>query len=168
MRFSVPEKHCEAAFRLVTAWLPDQLVPDETLQPWIQSFRQGEPDQLQARALLPAADHWPVLEPLCSAVFPDPRDAFLHTIRSKAALLFRAQRSAQAGALPFLIIRPVQDDHTLPLHQSRRAGVWPNSAETWNTLIQERVWGCRCSHQVMNGQMLKQRGITAPLAGPYS
>jgi SPP1 gp7 family putative phage head morphogenesis protein len=78
----------------------------------------------------------------------------------------------QAEVAPFLMYDAVDDFRTRPAHRAWDGTVLPASSTWWKTHYPPNGWNCRCSVIQLDGEQLRQMGITprgeAPDDGDYT
>ena len=165
---AVPVESCRRAVDQLAGRLPPDFIGEDWYQAWLALMGRGDAFDWRTRtvlaALLPPADQWPDLAPVCSRDADEtPADLFLRTVTHQASALARAERSALAGdGMPWRRFVAVQDLRTCPAHSALHGVIRRFDDPFWARIDAEVWWGCRCTSAAMNARTAQRRGFVLP------
>lgn len=166
--FAFPEAHCRAAFDRVASNLPAGFTGEDWYPAWLAVTLQGGTFNWRARkalaALLPPADQWPVLAPVCSHMADETSaDLFLRTASRLVSVPGRAERMARVGdAMPWRRFVSTEDSRTCAEHLALHGLIRRFDDPFWTGFDAEFWWGCRCTSTTMNARTAQRRGYVLP------
>lgn len=166
--FAITEEHCRLGFDRVSGRLPTGFIAPDWYQAWLVVMRQGGAFDWRTRttlaALLPTADEWPDLAPVCSSMADEaPADLLLRSVAREASALDLAQRRALvSGVMPWRRFVIVDDPGTCPEHRALHGLIRRFDDPFWARFDAEFWWGCRCTSTTMNARTAQRRGFVLP------
>lgn len=167
--FAVPEETCRAAFDQLAGRLPPGFVGEDWYNAWLAVMREGGAFDWRTRQrladLLPGADRWPALTPVCSPDIDEtPADLLSRTAVGLAFDLARADRDQQvAEVFPWRRFVAVLDQRTCPDHLALHGVIRRHDDPFWAGVDASFWWGCRCTSSTMNARTAERRGFVVPI-----
>lgn len=166
-RFATLAQDCRAALDCLLATLPPGFIDRGPFErAWITHHRDGTigtrgADQ-ELSALLPSAEQWPALLPVCDLTPVPAPDLFLRTLTLEAYGRDRDRRIFESAAmLPYLGFNSVNDGQTCAEHAAADGRVARITAGVVPSFVDWR-WACRCTVRQGSRRVFERDGLRLP------